>query len=219
MIYPWKLKYWQSGEWQVVNERLKDLEKAGVVYNPVRSRMLEALRVTSPGEVRVAIIGQDPYPDRRFATGYAFSIPEEFEPSEFPPTLRTIFSEYSSDLRLPSPSNGSLLRWAAQGVLLWNAYPTCRNGHSLSHAWDEYRYLTKEITEVLSEKGIVFAFLGSVAREYAQYVTSNNEVIVTSHPSPRGKLNSRSPFTGSRIFSTINDRLNKLGLDTIDWRL
>jgi len=72
----------------------------------------------------------------------------------------------------------------------------------------------------LSEKGIVFALLGSVARRYANDVDlRNNKIILTSHPSPRGSNNSRMPFRGSRLFSTINDHLNQLGLDPIDWRL
>lgn len=220
MIYPWKLNYWQSGEWQVVNERLKDMEKAHGVYNPQRASLFAALRSTPYEKTSVAILGQDPYPDSRFATGFAFSIPRNFGPSEFPPTLSTIFKEYTSDLGYPTPGGGSLIRWAAQGVLLWNVIPTCTAGKSLSHDWDEYHYLTKEIVEKLSEKGIVFCFLGSVARRYLEYVDlTKNEIILTSHPSPRGIKFGKSPFEGSRIFSTINDKLVSQGLTTIDWRL
>src|SRR5882672_37491 len=103
MIYPWKLKYWQSGEWQVVNERLKDLEKAKISWNPGRSELFRSLRESHPGAIKVCLVGQDPYPDKRYATGLAFSIPEGIPQGEYPPTLRTIFAEYSSDLRLPSP--------------------------------------------------------------------------------------------------------------------
>lgn len=220
MTYPWKLDYWQTGEWQVVNERLKDMEKANVPYNPTRASLFRALSITSLGETKVAIFGQDPYPDGRYATGLAFSIPADIDRHGFPPTLNTIFDEYQSDLGYPYPSHGSLLRWAQQGVLLWNVIPSCQRGKSLSHDWDEWSYLTKEITKKLSEKGIVFAFLGAVAKRYLEEVDlTKNEIILTSHPSPRAIKFSKTPFEGSRLFSTINDKLISQGLDPVDWRL
>ena len=222
MIYPWKLDYWQSGEWQVANERLKDLEKAGIVYNPTRAELFRSLRVVQPGEVKVCIIGQDPYPDPAFATGIPFSIPRDIGQDRFPRTLVNIFKEYVADLGYPFPNHGDLTGWVSQGVLLWNAIPTCRSGVSLSHDWDgeEWRPLTKEIVTLLSDRGIVFCFLGSVAKRYLEFVNlDKNEVILTSHPSPRGTRFSKTPFEGSRLFSTINAKLISQGLTTIDWRL
>jgi uracil-DNA glycosylase len=220
MIYPWKLDYWQSGEWQVCNERLKDMEKSHIQFCPERRSLFESLRTLPLGEVQVAIIGQDPYPNPEFATGLAFSIPPDVAPGRFPQTLRCIFKEYNADLGYDIPSSGELTRWAAQGVLLWNAIPSCRAGCSLSHDWEEYSYLSKEIVERLSARGIVFAFLGTVARRYLDYVDlTKNEVILTSHPSPRGSRASKTPFEGSRLFSTINDKLNSQGLSPINWRL
>lgn len=221
MIYPWKLNYWQTGEWQVVNERLKDMEKAHVRYNPRRVDLFRSLSALPLSSVRVAIIGQDPYPQSQYATGQAFSIPRDIETTSFPPTLNTILKEYCSDLHYPLPLCGDLSEWGRRGVLLWNAVPSCRAGESLSHDWDEYSFLTKEIITKLSDKGgVVFAFLGSVARRYVSDVDpTKNAVVVTSHPSPRGQLHSKVPFTGSRLFSTINDKLADLGQTTIDWRL
>lgn len=220
MIYPWKLNYWQTGEWQVCNERLKDLEKAGVLFNPARPLLFKALQSTRLEEVRVCILGQDPYPDHRMATGYAFSIPGGFSREEFPATLNQIFKEYCSDLGYEFPNSGDLSQWADQGVLLWNCIPSCRAGASLSHDWDEYSYLTREIVQRLSARGIVFVFLGSAAKRYQAYVEeTNNQIILTSHPSPRGSRHSKTPFEGSRLFSTINSKLNSQGLDPIDWRL
>ncbi len=220
MIYPWKLNFWQSGEWQVCNERLKDLEKAGTTYNPTRANLFAALRATSDRDVRVAIIGQDPYPQAQYATGRAFAIPSSFTAEQFPPTLNVIFKEYVADLGYPFPRCGDLSRWTAQGVLLWNAIPTCQSGRSLSHDWEEYSFLTKEIIQRLSQRGVVFAFLGAVARRYLEYVDlTNNEVLLTSHPSPRANRFSRTPFEGSRLFSTINDKLISQGLTAINWRL
>lgn len=221
MRYPWNLDYWKSGEWQVVNERLHDMERDNVQYNPKRADLFSSLVQLHIPDIHVAIIGQDPYPQAEFATGVAFSIPATVAQADYPPTLRTIFTEYQADLGYPLPLCGDLSAWSRQGVLLWNAVPSCRTGQSLSHDWDEYSFLTKEIIHKLSEKGsVVFAFLGTVARRFMDDVDpTKNSIIVTSHPSPRGSLNSKTPFTGSRIFSTINDRLADLGQGPIDWRL
>jgi uracil-DNA glycosylase len=221
MKLPWEhLKFWNSGEWQVCDERLKEMAKAGVWFNPERKDLFRALHRCSLDDTRVCIIGQDPYPQRVFATGMAFSIPAQFGRDSFPPTLNTIFKEYTSDLGYPFPDTGDLSGWASQGVLLWNAIPTCKSGQSLSHDWEEWSWLTKEIVEQLSEKGSVFAFLGAVAKRFLQYVDlTRNEVILTSHPSPRAGRFSKTPFEGSRLFSTINDKLISQGLKPINWRL
>jgi uracil-DNA glycosylase len=182
--------------------------------------MFRALSATPLGKTKVVILGQDPYPDAGFATGLAFSIPPEVEPTDFPPTLRTIFAEYSRDLGYPSPSHGDLTAWAKQGVLLWNSIPSCRTGKSLSHDWPDscWDYLTREIIQRCDEQGVVFAFLGAVAKRHLHEVKAS-PVIQTSHPSPRGSMNSRTPFNGSRLFSEINRKLIKIGREPIDWRL
>lgn len=230
-IKGWDLSFFSSGEWQVVDERLKDLEKVtrrcrtetydpGDGYNPGRDSLFRALRLIQARDVRVAIIGQDPYPSRAHATGVAFSIPSSVQPSDWPPTIRSILKEYSTDLKINLPGSGNLECWSERGVLLWNAIPSCRSGQSLSHDWDEWAYLTRELIQLLSRRGIVFALLGQVARRYFNDISSsNNHIIVTSHPSPRGSMASRTPFTGSRLFSTINDKLNDQKLEVIDWKL
>jgi len=228
-IKGWDLSFFNSGEWQVCDERLKDIEKVSdrlgseyPGYSPGRDKLFAALRAIPAGEVRCCIIGQDPYPSPRYATGFAFSIPSTIEEGHWPPTLKTFISEYSSDLRLPRPHHGCLEEWSSRGVLLWNAIPSCRAGVSLSHDWpdDAWGYLTREIIKILAKKGIVFALLGQVARRHIGLISdTNNRVVVTSHPSPRGSMASKTPFVGSRVFSTINDRLNDIALEPIDWRL
>ena len=216
----WDLDYWNSDDWKTVSERLDKLEKDNVIINPVRHRMFSALEHVSLRNTRVCLIGQDPYPDPRFATGVAFSIPERYTASEYPQTLRQIFNEYCSDLYRKFPSKGNLSKWEQQGVLLWNAIPTCECGRSLSHDWPEYHNLTKEIVEKLSERGIVFGFLGGISRRFIEYVNlENNSIVVTSHPSPRGFANSKTPFKGSRFFSTLNDKLVEQGMESIEWTL
>lgn len=221
MRYPWNLDYWKSGEWQVVNERLHDMEKAHVTFNPKKLDLFRALQLCPMGKVKVVILGQDPYTDARYSTGVAFSIPKDIEEKDFPPTLRTLLEEYSADTGYSIPSHGNLEQWCKEGVLLWNVLPSCTQGKSLSHDWDEYSYLTKEILSRLSSRGgIVFAFLGTVARRYVNCIDlTKNSTLITSHPSPRGSLNSRVPFIGSRIFTAINDHLVNMGATPIDWEL
>lgn len=218
MRYPWGLDYWKSGEWQVVQERLSDLDKLKVQYRPKKNLMFAALQGLRPQDVKVVILGQDPYPSSRYATGVAFSIPANEE--IFPPTLRIIFDEYEEDLKYPYPTCGDLTPWTKQGVLLWNILPTCQVGKPMSHNWDEYYYLTWEILDKLADQSIVIACFGSKAtailrpKDFDTY-----EIIQTSHPSPRGINSSKTPFKGSRIFSTINAKLCEIGVSTVDWRL
>lgn len=214
------LKYWNTGEWQVIQERLDDLDKKGTLYNPARHLLFHSLDTTPFDSVKVVIMGQDPYPVRGYATGHAFSIPRN-SIWDWPPTLRILMKEYADDLHLPEPKNGNLEKWASQGVLLWNAIPSCEAGKSMSHDWTEWSYLTEEIIQSLSNKGgITFAFLGAVARRYNRIVDIwNNSLIETGHPSPRGNLTSKVKFSGSRLYTDINARLIKHSQIPIDWNL
>jgi uracil-DNA glycosylase len=222
MTHPWpELVWWNSGERQVVEEKIHDLERAGTICNPKRKLLYEALRVTPFRDCRVAIIGQDPYPSAEMATGVAFSIPKDVTAERFPQTLRIILGELQSDLHYQEPSCGDLSAWTRQGALLWNAVPSCQSGRPLSNNWDEWRYLTGEIAERLNERGgTVFVFLGTVAASYSDKINlDTNRVIKTSHPSPRGNQFGKTPFTGSRVFSTINAKLKELDLQPISWEL
>lgn len=212
--YNWNhLDYWNSGEWQVVDERLREISGQ---WCPGRHNLFAVLNLPGcfPDRVRVMVIGQDPYPQKRYATGIAFSIPREER--QFPPTLINIFQEYQDDLNYPCPSTGDLRKWTQQGVLLWNAYPSVEAGKPGSHHWDEWTYLTKELVERLSEKDVVFILLGKSARQFSPYCSKPELVIETSHPSPMG---AKQGFLGSRVFSRANDLLREKGVEEIDWRL
>lgn len=220
-MHPWPdLKWWNSGERQAAEEKIDDLERSGVICNPKKTSLYKALSATPENKVRVCIIGQDPYPNHPHATGIAFSVPAALPQRDWPQTLRILLGEYHSDLGYDLPSTGDLHRWAAQGCLLWNAIPTVQSGRPLSNDWDEWSYLTGEIVRRLSERGVVFAFLGVVARRHEGLVDlTKNRVILTSHPSPRGNKFGRTPFSGSRLFSTINAKLNEITLEPINWEL
>lgn len=207
MLGSWEdLDFFRSGDWEAAQEKLD----AEVTLCPDRIHLFAALEATPYSNVSVAILGQDPYPNRAHATGIAFSVPHRTK--TLPASLRNIFTEYSSDLGYPTPNSGDLSPWTQRGILLWNVYPSCREGQPGSHAWPEWDVLTQEIVERLDEKGnVVFAFLGRVARYYNRYV-NRCPVVTTSHPSPLG---ARQGFLGSHLFSTINSQLKV----PIDWRL
>jgi len=243
--YTWfDMQFWQSGEWQVIQEKLDELDKKKILYCPGYDRLFAALDAVSFGEVKIAIIGQDPYPNIEHATGIAFDVPKTC--ATVPATLGNIFTEYCSDLHYPYPKTGSLLPWTRQGVLLWNAIPTCLVGSPGSHhSWTEWEWLTKEIIEVLDKKGIVFVFLGRIARDYLNkyllkqalvdkanaslstlldkatpYPEAKSKYIELTHPSPRGQMyKGGNRFLGSRVFTRVNEYLSELGKEKVDWKL
>lgn len=217
----WDLDYWNTGEWQAVEERLNDIVVSGSRYNPGLDKLFMAMDVCNFDDVRCAIIGQDPYPDCRFATGVAFDIPTSYQPHQFPPTLQNILTEYVTDLHYPRPASGSLRTWCERGVFLWNSIPTCTEGKSASHRWPEWEPLTIEIVQKLSKRSIVFVFLGNIAQRYRDYVTFESEFLCVSlsHPSPLGVRNGKHSFMGSRMFTSVNDLLVSQGKPAIDWKL
>lgn len=208
----WNLQYWGSREWEIVQEKLN-----GQTYNPGRENLFKSMETVDLDLVRVAILGQDPYPERKHCTGIAFSIPPNVNP--FPPTLNTIFTEYCSDLDKLWPTSGDLTPWCKQGVFLWNVIPSCQTGKSLSHNWDEWKFLTIEIIQTLALQGCVFALLGSKAHAFQVHVPEFSVARLFSHPSPRASRHSKHPFLGSRPFTTINADLVKMKKEPIDWSL
>src|SRR5688572_3630052 len=122
--------FWKTTTWAEIQARLDKMERDAVGFNPAREDIFNALDRTPFEDVKVVLMGQDPYPQSKYATGLAFDIPEK--ESRYPPTLYNILNEYVKDLHHKLPSTGSLKRWTAQGVLLWNAIPTCEDGKSAS---------------------------------------------------------------------------------------
>lgn len=211
-----ELKYCSSEEWSQTQEKLDALTARGTSVNPDRSLLFAALSAVPPDKVRVAILGQDPYPTREHASGIAFSVPASIRPEAFPASLKNIFKEYCSDLHYPSPTTGDLSTWCRRGVLAWNTYPTCVTGQPGSHHWNGWYTLTREIVETLDVSGnVVFVLLGQHARSLSRYIVSS-PVVETSHPSPLG---AKHGFLGSRLFTTVNTKLAEINRPTVDWRL
>lgn len=212
-----ELIFWKSGEYQVVEEHLADILAAGHLYNPAKHLLFRAMELTPFDQVRVCWLGQDPYPSHHLASGLAFSTLDGSESA----SIKTIYNELSRDLGVERPSSGNLEGWAKQGVLLWNVYPSCLDGRSLTHRWPEWEILTKEVLVALSSlTKCVFVASGSITHDFCnKYIDGEwaSQIIYTSHPSPRGQMNARKRILGSRLFSTINAALTREGLEPIKW--
>lgn len=182
---------------------------------PEKDQIFRALNLCPMEKVRVVIIGQDPYPTRGHAHGLCFSVEEEVKP--FPKSLNNIFKELESDLGIPVPSNGSLVRWSEQGVLLLNAVLTVEEGKPESHAKKGWEQFTKAVIEVLNERseGIVYLLWGSKAQHKAEIVNAEKNLVLKSvHPSP---LSVYRGFFGSKHFSQTNKYLIEQGKKPIEW--
>jgi uracil-DNA glycosylase len=216
------LEFWNSPEWEQVQEKLDALEDRGILLCPRRELLFASLDATPLDTVKVVIMGQDPYPDVVDATGIAFSIPSNVK--YFPYSLSIILKEYVNDLHYPLPDNGCLTKWCEEGVLLWNAVPSTEHGRTMAHtSWEDWKVLSTELVRVLSGQGIVFVCLGRLAQQYgakAQIYGKNSSCITLAHPAAeRYGRRHKNLFSGSRIFTQINDRLVTLGKRPINWRL
>lgn len=180
--------------------------------NPSVENIFAAFQLP-PEEVKVIILGQDPYPNPAHATGLAFSIPPSI--AKFPPTLKNILKEYSDDLGFIPPQTGDLSPWVHQGVLLLNPILTTKSGESLAHSNLGWEAFTVAILESLSDRPIVGILWGNNARKYERFFDSH--LCITSvHPSP---LSAYRGFFGSKPFSRANSLLDGAGISPINWRL
>lgn len=178
-------------------------------FIPKQDSIFRALQ-TSPKQVKVVIVGQDPYPNPRHAMGLAFSIPAGVSP--LPKSLKNIFAELKNDLAIDR-SNGDLSDWANQGVLLLNRSLTVEPGRSDSHSDLGWQDFTKDIIQVAADNGALAILWGSEAQKIRN-LFSESDVFESAHPSP---LSAYRGFFGSRPFSKVNDRLVEKGLTPIKW--
>ena len=198
------------------------LAAGAVIYPPQPFRALE---LTPLAEVRVVILGQDPYHGPGQAEGLAFSIAPGVK---LPPSLRNIFKERQRDLGLPLPSNGSLVRWAQQGVLLLNTSLSVEDGQPASHAKQGWEVLTDEIIKTVAQKTepVVFLLWGAHAQAKQALVTGGDTlgdpgsphlVLSANHPSPLAALRPPHPFIGCGHFGLANAFLQRLGRPPVAW--
>lgn len=197
-------------------QKFVDNEYKKYICYPSKSNVFYALRTTPFDKVKVIILGQDPYINPNQAHGLAFSVLTE----KLPPSLKNIYKEIESDLRIAmAKHNGNLTPWAEQGVLLLNTTLTVRAGESNSHSKKGWEKFTDEIIKELNEDDNpkVFLLWGKNAQDKEKFITNKKHLILKApHPSP---LSAYNGFFGCKHFSKTNNFLKKNNLSEIDWQI
>ena len=218
-----------NNDWDII---LDDVVKTRDFYNlmvlakkeyqskvifPPKEHIFEALKLTPYENVKVVIVGQDPYHGVGEAHGLSFSVRENVK---VPPSLRNIYKEIYSDLGIVEPANcGDLTKWAKEGVLLLNAILTVEKDKAGSHSNLGWEFFTDNIIKKLNEKEepIVFILWGAFARSKKRFITNKKHLIIEStHPSP---FSANNGFFGSKPFSRANSFLESNGIKPINWQL
>lgn len=197
--------------------RLTDFVRAEYTHHtiyPKGKNIFRAFDKCRPDDIKVVIIGQDPYHGPGQANGLCFSVGDGVP---FPPSLQNIFKEVRDDIGVPMPASGDLDRWADQGVLLLNSVLTVRAGNAASHAGRGWEEFTDAVVGALARKydHIVYMLWGAYAQRKGAIVDpSRNCVLRTVHPSP---LSAHRGFFGCRHFSQANSYLQSVGKQPIAW--
>jgi len=188
----------------------------GKVILPQSDNWFNALKSTALDDVKVVILGQDPYPTPGHAHGLCFSVLPEVKP--IPKSLINIYKELESDLGIKN-TNGCLQSWAEQGVLLLNSVLTVERGQANSHQGKGWEQFTDKVIAVINEqeRPIIFVLWGAYAQKKGGVIDASRHLVVRSvHPSP---LSAYRGFFGSRPFSQVNQFLKQQGKSEINWQL
>ena len=215
-------KDWSEKLSQVVDVEFKkklfafiNQEYATKTVFPPKEKVFNSLNYCKFNDIKVVIIGQDPYHQPNQAHGLCFSVQDG---QALPPSLKNIFKEIESDLNIKCFSSGDLRRWAVQGVLLLNTVLTVRQGQPNSHKEKGWETLTKKIISLINEKkeDIIFVLWGANARIFLPLIDTKRHVVLTAaHPSP---LSAYNGFFNCKHFSKINSNLQSRGLSPINWQ-
>ena len=201
---------------QQISTHLKTEKAQGKTIYPPGPFIFNAFNTTPPDNVKVVIIGQDPYHGINQAHGLCFSV-QQGVPA--PPSLVNIFKELKDDIGINIPTHGDLTKWAEQGVFLLNASLTVRAGEPMSHAKIGWSTFTDTVIKKISDqkKHVVFMLWGKFAQEKRILIDENKHLILRSvHPSP---LSAHAGFFGCKHFSKANQYLVSKGIDPVDWQL
>lgn len=193
---------------------VEEQRRSGKTIYPKNSEIFNSLSLTPFEQVKVIVLGQDPYHGPHQAHGLCFSVKP---PTPAPPSLLNIFLELKSDLGLERPSHGSLESWARQGVLLLNAVLTVEDGLPASHANKGWEQFTDRVISELNARrsGLVFMLWGSYAQKKASFVDSRRHLVLKApHPSP---LSAHRGFLGCKHFSQANTYLSQRGVAPVRW--
>lgn len=183
---------------------------------PPKSNILRAFKLTDYDNVKVVILGQDPYHGINEANGLAFSVSKGVR---LPPSLQNIYKELYNDLGITISTNGDLEKWAREGVLLLNSVFTVEKDKPASHKNIGWEQFSDEVIKKVNEKTtpVVFILWGNFAKSKAKYITNPIHLVITSpHPSP---FSAYSGFFGSKPFSRTNEFLRKNNMKEIDWKI
>ncbi|WP_414641319.1 uracil-DNA glycosylase [Archangium sp.] len=197
-------------------EAYVEAERRRHTVYPSEEDLFSAFHLTPYDEVKVLLLGQDPYHGPGQAHGLAFSVQPGVKP---PPSLVNLFKELQSDVGVPKPKDGSLVPWAKRGVLLLNAVLTVREGLANAHEGQGWENFTDAVIQKVSDKPerVVFLLWGSYAQKKESLIDTSRHVILKApHPSP---LSAKRGFFGSKPFSLANEALKKAGREPIDWAL
>ena len=199
---------------KLLTDFLRAEKAAGKAIYPPGPLIFNAYNTTPIGEVKVVVLGQDPYHNPGQAMGLSFSVPQG---TRIPPSLRNINKELNTSLGLPTPEHGDLTKWAEQGVFLLNAMLTVEHKQPGSHQRSGWQFFTDASIKAISEQreNVVFMLWGAFARKKAALVDGSKHLILESpHPSP---FSADRGFFGNNHFKLANDYLVKHGKEGIDW--
>ena len=195
---------------------LQEQKAAGKQVFPVGSEIFNALNLTPFANVKVVVLGQDPYHGPGQAHGLCFSVRPGVA---LPPSLENIYRELATDVGFVSPGHGCLESWARQGVLLLNSVLTVESGRAASHQGRGWERFTDSVVNVLNtnRQGLVYILWGSYAQRKGAIIDREHNLVLHSpHPSP---LSASRGFFGNSHFSKTNAYLRQQGLEPIDWQL
>lgn len=220
MITTWKEAIGEEKSQSYFQQILRFVQQeraAGKVIYPPPNEVFSAFALTEFDQVKVVILGQDPYHGFHQAHGLSFSVKPGVAP---PPSLVNIYKELAQDISgFQIPPHGYLVEWAKQGVLLLNTVLTVEQGRAHSHANIGWEQFTDKVIAQLNQhrENVVFLLWGSHAQRKGQFIDRSRHKVLTSvHPSP---LSAHRGFFGCRHFSQTNDYLNTKGLGEINWQL
>lgn len=215
----WKDAIGEEKEQPYFQQILQFVQKermSGKTIFPPQNEVFSAFALTEFANVKVVILGQDPYHGINQAHGLAFSVKPGIMP---PPSLVNIYKELAQDIDFQIPNHGYLVEWAKQGVLLLNTVLTVEQGKAHSHANIGWEHFTDRVIEQLNlhREKLVFLLWGSHAQKKGQFIDRNRHYVLTApHPSP---LSAHRGFFGCRHFSKTNEYLRLHGIGEIDWQL
>lgn len=212
-----KLKPEFEGEnYKKLEKFLSSEYKSKTIY-PAPEKVFNALNLVKFDDVKVVIIGQDPYHNPNQAHGLSFSVEKDVA---IPPSLQNIYKELSSDLNCYIPNNGNLTKWAKQGVLLLNSVLTVEENKPNSHKGKGWEKITSKVISLLNERPdpVIFMLWGGNAKALGKNIdTTKHYVLSAVHPSPLSA--NQGGWFGCKHFSKCNEILKSLGKEPIDWQI